>query len=560
MNGLTLVGIAIVVLLLAYLLYGRWLAKTWGIDPTAKTPAYKFEDGQDYVPASRFTVFSHQFNSIAGAGPVTGPIIAAMFGWLPAFLWLLVGGIFFGAVQDFTALYASVKNEGKSMGLIIERYIGKTGKKLFLLFCWLFTLLVIAAFADILAGTFNGFNKDGTQNVPGASAASISMIYILAALVFGLFLRFTKNSEIAKFIIGVILVVAMLGLGIAYPLYYDAHTWRLVVFAYCFIASVLPMWLLKHPRDYLSIFLLLGMIFGGAIGIIVANPSLEMPMFMGWTVKNQPLFPMLFITIACGAVSGFHSLVSSGTSSKSIANETDMLPVGYGAMLVETLLGVVALVIACSATQNGGLPTGTPFQIFGNAVGGFFTMFGLPAHISSCVIMMCVSALAMTTIDAVTRIGKMSLQEFLAPAEGEEAGVLVKFLTNNYVATIITLALAYALCLAGYASIWPLFGAANQLLSALVLTALAVFLRVTGRKGWMLYVPMTFMFVVTMSALIISVYNIILKLGAGNFVFMVDGLQLIIAAALMTLAVLVVFNCWKELFSAKSGKNVATAH
>ena len=560
MNGLTLVGIAIVVLLLAYLLYGRWLAKTWGIDSAAKTPAYKFEDGQDYVPASRFTVFSHQFNSIAGAGPVTGPIIAAMFGWLPAFLWLLVGGVFFGAVQDFTAIYASVKNEGKSMGLIIERYIGKTGKKLFLLFCWLFTLLVIAAFADILAGTFNGFNKDGSQNIPGASAASISMIYILAAMVFGLFLRFTNNSEIAKFIIGAILVVAMLGLGIAYPLYYDAHTWRLVVFAYCFIASVLPMWLLKHPRDYLSVFLLLGMIFGGAIGIIVANPKLEMPMFMGWNVKNLPLFPMLFITIACGAVSGFHSLVSSGTSSKSIANETDMLPVGYGAMLVETLLGVVALVIACSATQDGGLPTGTPFQIFGTAVGGFFTMFGLPAHASSCVIMMCVSALAMTTIDAVTRIGKMSLQEFLAPSEGEEPGLLVKFITNNYVATIITLALAYALCLAGYASIWPLFGAANQLLSALVLTALAVFLRVTGRKGWMLYVPMTFMFVVTMSALVISVYNIVMKLGTDKFVMMVDGLQLVIAVALMTLAVLVVSHCWKELVSSKTPKNAAAAH
>ena len=560
MNGLTLVGIAIVVLLLAYLLYGRWLAKTWGIDSAAKTPAYKFEDGQDYVPASRFTVFSHQFNSIAGAGPVTGPIIAAMFGWLPAFLWLLVGGVFFGAVQDFTALYASVKNEGKSMGLIIERYIGKTGKKLFLLFCWLFTLLVIAAFADILAGTFNGFNKDGSQNIPGASAASISMIYILAAMVFGLFLRFTNNSEIAKFIIGAILVVAMLGLGIAYPLYYDAHTWRLVVFAYCFIASVLPMWLLKHPRDYLSVFLLLGMIFGGAIGIIVANPKLEMPMFMGWNVKNLPLFPMLFITIACGAVSGFHSLVSSGTSSKSIANETDMLPVGYGAMLVETLLGIVALIIACSATQEGGLPTGTPFQIFGTAVGEYFKKFGLPEHASSCVIMMCVSALAMTTIDAVTRIGKMSLQEFLAPSEGEEPGLLVKFITNNYVATIITLALAYALCLAGYASIWPLFGAANQLLSALVLTALAVFLRVTGRKGWMLYVPMTFMFIVTMSALVISVYNIVMKLGTDKFVMMVDGLQLVIAVALMTLAILVVSHCWKELVSAKVDKNAATAH
>ncbi|MBQ9389767.1 MAG: carbon starvation protein A [Synergistaceae bacterium] len=560
MNGLTLVGIAVIVLVLAYLLYGRWLVKTWGINPSAKTPAYRFEDGQDYVPASRFTVFSHQFNSITGAGPVTGPIIAAMFGWLPAFLWLLVGGVFFGAVQDFTALYASVKNDGKSMGLIIERYIGKTGRKLFLMFCWLFTLLVIAAFADILAGTFNGFAKDGSQNVPGASAASISMIYIFAAMLFGIFMRFAKTSELSKFIVGVVLVIAMLWAGIANPMYYNAQTWRYVVFAYCFIASVLPMWLLKHPRDYLSVFLLLGMIFGGAVGIIIANPEIKMPMFAGWSVKNQPLFPILFITIACGAVSGFHSLVSSGTSSKSISNETDMLPVGYGAMLVETLLGVVALVIACSASQGGGLPTGTPFQIFGNAVGGFFTMFGLPAEISTCVIMMCVSALAMTTIDAVTRIGRMSLQELFAPSEGEKAGVLVKFITNTYVSTAITLVLAYALCLAGYASIWPLFGAANQLLSALVLTALAVFLRVTERKGWMLYVPMTFMFVVTMSALVISVYNIVLKLGAGNFVFMVDGLQLIIAVALMTLAVMVVSNCWKELFTAKVRKDMATAH
>ena len=560
MNGLTLVGIAIVVLVLAYLLYGRWLVKTWGIDENARTPAYRFEDGQDYVPASRFTVFSHQFNSITGAGPVTGPIIAAMFGWLPAFLWLLVGGVFFGAVQDFTSLYASVKNDGKSMGLIIERYIGKTGRKLFLLFCWLFTLLVIAAFADILAGTFNGFTKDGGQNVPGAAAASISMIYIGVAMVFGVFLRFFKSGELTKFIVGVVLVVGMLWLGIANPLYYDAQTWRYVVFAYCFIASVLPMWLLKHPRDYLSVFLLLGMIAGGAIGIIVANPTIEMPAFMGWSVKNQPLFPILFITIACGAVSGFHSLVSSGTSSKSIANERDMLPVGYGAMLVETLLGVVALVIACSASSSGGLPTGTPFQIFGNAVGGFFTMFGLPAHVSTCVMMMCVSALAMTTIDAVTRISRMSWQEFFAPSEGEQAGIFVKFITNTFVSTVISLALAYALCLAGYASIWPLFGAANQLLSALVLTALAVFLRVTGRKGWMLYVPMTFMFVVTMSALIISVYNIIMKLTAGSFVFMVDGLQLIIAIALMTLALLVVSHCWKELISGKVEKNTATAH
>ena len=325
----------------------------------------------------------------------------------------------------------------------------------------------------------------------------------------------------------------MLWAGIANPLYYDAQTWRYIVFGYCFIASVLPMWLLKQPRDYLSVFLLLGMIFGGAVGIIIANPTIEAPMFVGWTAKNQPLFPILFITIACGAVSGFHSLVSSGTSSKSI----------------------VALVIACSAVKGGGLPTGNPFQIFGSAIGEFFTMFGLPAHVSSCVIMMCVSALAMTTIDAVTRIGRMSLQEFFSPAEGGDKGFI-----EDIVATIITLTFAYVLCLAGYASIWPLFGAANQLLSALVLTALSVFLRVTGRKGWMLYVPMTFMFIVTMSALIISVYNIVMKLDAGTFVPMVDGLQLVIALALMTLAVLVVYHCWKELISPRTNDNIAAAH
>ena len=556
MNGLTLVVISLVVLIAAYLLYGRWLVKTWGIDETARTPAYRFEDGQDFAPASRFTVFAHQFTSITGAGPVTGPIIAAMFGWVPAFLWLLIGGVFFGAVQDFTALYASVKNDGKSMGLLIERYVGRTGRRLFLLFSWLFTLLVIAAFADIIANTFNGFNKDGAQNTPGAAAASISMIYIFIAMAFGFFIRRAKPSEGKKLFIAVILIIAMLAAGIAMPIYLSAAQWRYVVFAYCFIASVLPMWLLMQPRDYLSSFLLLGMIAGGVLGVVITNPVIEAPAFVSFSVKNQPLFPILFITIACGAISGFHSLVSSGTSSKSISNERDMLTVGYGAMLVEVMLGVVSLIIACSAAKL----SGTPFQIFAGTVGGFFNMFGLPQNISVAIMTMCVSALAMTTIDSVARIGRMSLQELFVPSEGQEMSALGKILSNNYIATALTLVLAYALCLAGYASIWPLFGAANQLLAALVLVSLSVFLKMTGRKGWMLYVPMTFMFIVTMSALLISVYNIIMKLVNNNFVFMVDGLQLIIALALMTLAVLVVSHCGRELIHGKPhDKNMAGA-
>ncbi len=549
MNGLMLVGFAMFAFVAAYFLYGRWLVKTWGIDPKAKTPAVALEDGGDYAPASRFTVFAHQFSSITGAGPVTGPIIAAMFGWAPAMLWLLVGGIFFGAVQDFTALYASVKNQGKSMGMLIEQYVGRTGRRLFLLFCWLFTLLVLAAFADILANTFNGFTKSGALNVPGAQAATISLLYIVVAMGFGVFISKVQPSGLIKFLVALVLVVAMFAVGMQFPLYLDAAGWRYVTFAYCFIASVLPMWLLMEPRDYLSSFLLLGMVFGGVVGVLVANPVINMPAFVGFTVKGQSLFPILFITIACGAVSGFHSLVSSGTSSKAIANEQDMLPVGYGAMLVESLLGVVALVIACAAASNGSLPQGTPFQIFAGAIGGFFQMFGLPAAVSACIITMCVSALAMTTIDSVARIGRMSLQELVAPGEGEQAEGLVKFLMDKYASTALTLALAYALCLAGYMNIWPLFGAANQLLSALVLIALALFLKTTGRKGWMLYVPMTFMFLVTMSALVLSVVGIAGKLASGDFTLMVDGLQLVLALALMTLAVLVARHCGSGLLN-----------
>ena len=547
MNGLMLVGLALVVFVAAYLLYGRWLVHTWGIDPQAKTPAVELEDGGDFAPASRFTVFAHQFSSITGAGPVTGPIIAAMFGWAPALIWLLVGGVFFGAVQDFTALYASVKNKGQSLGMMIEAYVGRTGRRLFLLFCWLFTLLVLAAFADILAGTFAGTLKDGTANVPGAQAASISLLYIVVAMGFGFFIRKVNPSGVVKLLVAIVLVAAMFAAGMAFPLYLDMQTWRYLTFGYCFIASVLPMWLLMEPRDYLSSFLLLGMVAGGVIGVVAAQPVINMPAFVGFTVNGQSLFPILFITIACGAVSGFHSLVSSGTSSKAIANEKDMLPVGYGAMLVESLLGVVALVIACAAASNGHLPQGTPFQIFAGAIGGFFQMFGLPSGISACVITMCVSALAMTTIDSVARIGRMSFQELFAAGKGEEESSCQKLCQDKYFSTIVTLVLGLALCQAGYMSIWPLFGAANQLLSALVLISLSVFLKVTGRKGWMLYVPMVFMFLVTMSALVMSVWGIFAKLSAGNFVLMVDGLQLVLALALMTLAVLVVKHCGREL-------------
>ncbi len=543
----------IVALFVGYRFYARWLENTWGVDPNAKTPAQLKNDGNDYVPTSKWTVFSHQFTSITGAGPVTGPIIAAMFGWLPATLWMIFGCIFFGAVQDFTALYASVKNGGKSMGMMIEQYIGRTGRQLFLLFCWLFTLLVISAFCDIVANTFNGFTAQGAEIMPNAAAASISILYMFVAVAFGLYLKYRKPSGTEQLIVGIVLMVLMLWIGIANPIYADAVTWRYVVFAYLFCAAVMPMWLLKQPRDYLSMFLLIGMILGGVIGVFIKNPEINMPAFVGFEVKGLDLFPMLFVTIACGAVSGFHSLVSSGTSSKMIANEKDMRLVGYGSMCVETVLGVVALIVVCAAATDGVLPSGTPFQLFSNSIASFLTeIFGLPTDVSACIMTMCVSALALTSVDAVARIGRMSLQELFTPPEGVEKNSVQKLFTNPVFATILTLVLSYLLCLAGYMSIWPLFGSANQLLSALVLTSLAVFLKATGRKGWMLYVPMTIMFCVTMTALGMSVWRIFGTISAGTFVFMVDGLQLIIAVALIALALMVVMHCLPKLSDKKA--------
>lgn len=551
MTGLGIMLIAIVVLAVGYFGYAKWLEKTWGIDLKRPTPAVSKNDGKDFSPASRWTVFAHQFTSITGAGPVTGPIIAAMFGWLPALLWMMVGGVFFGAVQDFAALYASVKNGGRSIGMIIEDYVGRTGRRLFLLFCWLFTMLVIAAFCDMVANTFNGFSKTGAELMPNAAAASISLLYMFVAVLFGLYLKYCKPSAGVQFVVGVVLMVAMLAVGIAFPVYADALTWRYVVFAYLFAASVMPMWLLKTPRDYLSMFLLIGMIVCGVAGVCIQNPTINMPAYVGFTVKNLDLFPILFVTVACGAVSGFHSLVSSGTSSKMVASEGDMRLVGYGSMCVEVVLGVVSLIVVCAAANNGVLPAGTPFQTFSHSVASFLTtIFGVPQQIAACILTMCVSALALTSVDAVARIGRMSLQELFTPSEGEEKNAVQKLFTNTVFSTVLTLLGGYALCIAGYMSIWPLFGSANQLLSALVLTGLAVFLKSTGRKGWMLYGPMAIMFVVTMTALIEQIIKIFGAISAGKFVLMVHGLQLVVAVALIVLALLVVYHCVLKLKNA----------
>ena len=572
MNGLLMMIIAIVVLGGAYLIYGRYLAKTWGIDPNAKTPAYELEDGVDYVPADTNVVFGHQFASIAGAGPINGPIQAAIFGWVPVLLWVLIGGVFFGAVQDFVSMYASVKNKGRTIGYIIEEYIGKTGKKLFLLFCWLFCILVVAAFADVVAGTFNGFATaaDGTVSTITANGAvaTTSMIFIVEAVALGFLLRYGKLHKWINTAIAIIMLIGAIVLGLYFPMYISQSTWHIIVFIYVLIASVAPVWALLQPRDYLNSYLLVAMILAAIVGVFVAQPAVNLPPFTSFVVNGQSMFPILFVTIACGAVSGFHSLVSSGTASKQIKNEKNMLPVSFGAMLMESMLAVIALIaVASFVSTDAAAEQGytTPPQIFAGGVSNFLQVVGLPKDIVFTLINLAVSAFALTSLDSVARVGRLSFQELFLDAsiKDEDMGPVRKVLTNKYFATIITLVLAYLLAKAGYASIWPLFGSANQLLSALALVACAVFLKRTKRKGFMLWIPMVVMIAVTFTALGMTIWQLTAGLIDGTYAWvsgmttMVNGasvltawgacLQLVFAVLILALGVVVVIQGVKKL-------------
>ncbi len=564
MNTLVIVLIAAVCLVCAYAGYGRWIAKKWGIDPNAKTPAVRLEDGKDYVPTNGWTVFSHQFSSIAGAGPVTGAIQAAAFGWLPVLLWILLGGIFFGAVTDFGALYASVKNDGKSMGLLIEKYIGKTGRKLFLVFSWLFCGLVVAAFADMVAGTFNAYDTDGALAAvaqTNGAAGSISLFFIAFAIVFGLLQRKCHFKGWKEAAVALVCTVVSLALGMTAPLILGKEAWLYITFVYIFFTAVLPMWLLKQPRDAMTTFMFAGMILGAVVGILVAHPTMNLPVYTGFHSDSLgDLFPILFVTVACGAVSGFHSLVSSGTSSKTIENEKDMLKVGYGAMVTESLLAVLALCVAGAAAAADGTPAaGTPFQIFSSGVAGFFEMFGVPVYVAQCFMTMCVSALALTSLDAVSRIGRMSWQELFSVDDMEHAAPWRKFLCNTYVSTIITLVYGFILAKIGYSNIWPLFGSANQLLSALVLATLCVFLKVTGRSNKMLFPPLIIMLCVTFTALVQRLIAMVQAYVAGSATFWVEGLQLIIAVLLIALGLTIVVNSLRAYLAAQKDSEKAAA-
>ena len=578
MNTLVIVLIAAVVLFGAYVFYGRWLANKWGIDPKAKTPAVEFNDGKDFVPTNGWTVFSHQFSSIAGAGPVTGAIQAAAFGWLPVLLWVLIGGVFFGAVTDFGALYASVKSKGKSMGMLIEKYIGKTGRKLFLIFSWIFCCIVVAAFADMVAGTFNAYTVTDAGVTELAAAATtngaagmISIMFMVFAVVLGLIQKKFNLTGWKEAVVGIVCIVASFAIGMNCPLIFGKAAWSYITFVYIFFAAVLPMWLLKQPRDYMTTFMFICMIAGAVVGLVVAHPTMNLPVFTGFTnEKLGTMFPILFVTVAGGAVSGFDRLVSSGGSAKPIENEKDMPKVGYGAMVLESLLAVLALCVAGAAAAADGTPAaGTPFQVFSSGVAGFFEMFGVPVYVATAFMTMCVSALALTSLDAVARIGRMSFQELFSVDDMEHAEGWRKLFCNVYFSTVITLAFGFLLTKIGHVNIWPLFGSANQLLSALVLITLCVFLKVTGRSNKMIFPPLIIMLCVTFTALVQRFLAMVKAISAAastaipagettwGAVFIANGLQLILAVLLIVLGLTIVIHSFKSY--AKSERNSENA-
>ena len=571
MNGVVLMVVAAAVLAAGYLGYGRWLASKWGVDREALTPACRMEDGKNFSPASAFTVFSHQFSSICGAGPVTGTIVAMAFGWLPVVLWVLVGGIFFGAVHDFGALYASMKNNGKSLAQLIEKYIGRTGRRLFLLFCWLFCLIVIAAFTSMVAGTFK-FTPDAAGAVDFAKsyaagcAGTISILFTFVAMAFGWACRKCNLTGAKQFATGVVLMVAMFAVGMQFPVYLDLNGWIAVVMVYLVFAGAMPIQTLKQPRDYLTSIMMIVMIVCAVLGIVVlgakGQATITAPVFTGFTSASGMMFPVLFVSVACGALSGFHSLVSSGTSSKMVENEADAVKVGYGAMVVESFVGILAIIIAGimfsdmntagTGALNGGVAS-TPFAIFATGIARGMQAFGIDGTVATVFMTMNVSALALTSLDAVARIGRTSFSEFFAASndalavESEKAGAM-KVLGNPWFATVVTLLPGLALTFGGYLNIWPLFGASNQLLGGMTMITLAVFCKCTGRKGLMLYVPVAFLLVCTFTSLGMSIAGCVTALQTGGMAVMAtSGLQLVFAVLLVALGLIVTGNCLKEL-------------
>ena len=534
MNGLVLLIISIAVLVAGYVLYGGWLCKQWGVGETTEpTPAHAMEDGIDYVPAKAPVLMGHHFSSIAGAGPITGPISAATlgFGWLACALWILIGGIFFGGVHDFGALFASVRHGGKSIGEIIEANMSVRAKRLFIIFSYLTLILVVAAFASIVAGTFaakfdDAGNLDLAGSVSNARVAMVSLLFIVIAIVFG-FMVYRRNTPMGiSTILGVVAIVAIIAIGMNFhPIYLSSNTWMWIVGLYIAIASVTPVWILLQPRDYLSSFLLYAMLALAVVAVVVARPSMDSMPVIQSAESTSYVFPVLFTTIACGAISGFHSLVSSGTTSKQLDKEADAKPIAYGGMLLECVLAILTLCAVAYAykwnAENPDAALKGATAIFGGGIAHMIdNTFPGTYDILYTLLVLTYSAFCLTSLDTATRLARFMFQEFwIDSTKGEtmeNVTGIKKTLANPYVATIITVILGVLLGLNGYAKIWALFGSANQLLAALGLLAVATWLSNIGKNNKMFLFPMAFMLAVTICSLILNTKGQLAAIAAGG--------------------------------------------
>jgi carbon starvation protein len=552
MSAILIILAAIVLLVIGYVFYGSWLAKQWGIDPERKTPAVEMEDGVDYVPAKPAVLMGHHFSSIAGAGPINGPIQAAVFGWVPVFLWCIIGGIFFGGLQDFGSLFASVRNGGKSVGEIISTSMGSKAKKLFIVFALLVLILVIASFVNVVAGTFAsdnaiGFTADPTGN---ETTSIVSVLFIVLAVVYGLLTNRAGMKTGTATAIGLVAIVAMLIVGLNVGFAMGRTAWIVFIGAYITIASLVPVWILLQPRDYLSSFLLYGMMIVALFGIIFSafagTATFEIPAFTSWNTSVGTLFPALFITVACGACSGFHSLIASGTSSKQLSNERDCKPIGYGSMLIESALAIIALIavgMVFSKYVNGDF--GSPSVAF---AAGIATMFGADTttvyKTIYALLTLAVSVFALTSLDSATRLSRFMFSElFLKEGEAtyKDAKGIRKFLAHPLVGTLFMVIVGCVLGGLKLSAIWGLFGAANQLLAGIALMAVAAWLGNIGKNNKMFFIPMIFMLVATITSLIITVYKKVILIASAGAVWG-DWFQLIFAAAMVVLAVILVIQ------------------
>lgn len=521
MNGFGLLVFCSVIFLAAYVLYGSWLARKWGIDAKRQTPAHALRDGVDYMPTRPIVLLGHHFSSIAGAGPIVGPITAAVFGWVPVVLWILIGSIFFGGVQDYGSLVASIRHRGQTIGEIIDSTIGRRGKFLFSIFAWLTLVVVIAAFANIVAATF----------VSTPEAATASLLFIVLAILFGFGVYRSGIPLGIGSALGILALIGCMILGHWFPLSLDKNTWIVILMGYVFVASIAPVWILLQPRDYLNSFLLYAMILFAFIGIVFYQPELKLPMMTQFDLgKGNMLFPMLFVTVACGAISGFHSLVGSGTSSKQLNREEDAKLIGYGSMLIEGVLAVIAVIAAGyigADKLTALLNSGGPVNVFADGIGTFMTTFGFSFAVAKGFVALTISAFAMTTLDTATRLGRFIFQEMFTFGETDKQQA--SLLANPYIATLITIGASAYMAVGSYTVIWPIFGAANQLLAALALLAITVWLKHARLSYKMVVIPMVFMFAVTLTALVqLIFYNL-----EGNIMIAVlSGILFILSLAL----------------------------